>query len=487
MIMLQTASVMGLGAQKTKEAAPDGKGIHISAARPQNPSRSVFNKILCQGLAPKGMALRVQAADTEQGDKSGQETSGDSIPAEMSALLMQLNVMGAAVPTADAADGAATGTEEVLPVALTGGKTAFMTSKMPVGEPGDFILEPSGEEALTREGPMAEIPDGTTEMLGGMADESAGAARILREIAEAMTTAENAGTATAPPADGAAAPADTDGSINAAVQDPAVQTPVNTAAAASDDIPQRTDSTAPAEAAETAKAAQPQKPAGAAGARDSGVISETGSDLPDATVYLAQTAKTLSDGDYGGADGQQAGEDKPSVELSAAPGMTAALAGKPEAAADTEAAEKAAAVDKAFLRLTDDVRGLQAGRHEISIELEPESLGSLIISVVKTERGISATIRAEDKELCALMTDRLQQLISSMETKGIGVQDVEVLHTPGERGMDFSGQAFSQQREQASGGRGAPRDHRQSRPSEPAPTLVASAGDSEDATVEYHV
>jgi flagellar hook-length control protein FliK len=481
---MQTASVMGLGAPKAKEAAPDGKGLHISAARPHNPGRSVFNKILSQGLAPKRIALQFQAADAEQGETSGQEPSGDNIPAEMGALLMQLNMMGAAAPAADAAAEAAVEaaagkaeavTGEIVPVALTGGETAEMTAEMSIGEPAAFRLTPSGEEAP----PQA----------GTASDETAGAARILREIAAAMAAQEEADAV--PPADvGPEATADTDGVSTAAVQESAAQPPLNTAAAVSTDRLRPADNPAPAEAVLTAEAEQMQKPDGAAGARDTGAITETGPGLPDAAVYTAQTAKAFSDdGDTGGADGQQAGnEDTPAVALTAPPGMTAAPGGKQEVTApEATAAEKAAAADKAFLRLTDDVRGLQAGRHEISIQLEPESLGTLTISVVKTERGISATIRAEDKELCALMTDRLQQLISSMKTKGIGVQDVEVLHTPDERSMDFSKQAFSQHREQASGGRGAPRDHRQSRPSEPAPAQVASAGDSEDTTVEYRV
>ncbi len=491
MINMQTASVMSLGAPKAKEAAADGKGLHISAARPQNPSRSVFNKILSQGLKPEGITLQLQAADTEQGETSGQEPSGDNIPAEVSALLMQLNVMGVAAPAAevaaDTAGDAAAGiaeavSKEIAPVALTGGETALMNAEMPIGEPAAFSLEPSGEEA-----PPQAVKT---------ADEPAGAARVLGEIAAAMAAHEEADAVLTPPADVAPeAPVGTDRVLMAAVQDPAAQPPVNTApAAASAPIPQPADSPATAEAVHaeavhTAGAEQPQKPDSAAGHRDSGAITEAGPDLPDAAVFTVQTAEAFTDGDAGNAGGQQAGsEDTPTVELTAPPGMTAAPGGKQEAAApEAAAAEKAAAADKAFLRLTDDVRGLQAGRHEISIQLEPESLGTLTISVIKTERGVSATIRAEDKELCALMADRLQQLISSMETKGIGVQDVEVLHTPDGRSMDFSSQAFSQQREQASGGRGAPRDHRQSRPSEPAPAQVVSAGDSEDTTVEYRI
>jgi len=89
--------------------------------------------------------------------------------------------------------------------------------------------------------------------------------------------------------------------------------------------------------------------------------------------------------------------------------------------------DKGAAVEKAINQFISDFRSAEAGSTEIQIVLEPESLGTLTITVSRTENGISAKIKSDDREVCSIITDQIQKLIHSMENKGITVEDVEVV------------------------------------------------------------
>jgi flagellar hook-length control protein FliK len=112
--------------------------------------------------------------------------------------------------------------------------------------------------------------------------------------------------------------------------------------------------------------------------------------------------------------------------------------------AEKTAAEAAAAAEKALNRLGEDIRALRGGAHEIRIVLEPESLGTLIISVIKTENGVSAKIRSEDKSVVAAISDQLQKLITGMENKGIQLKDVDVIYSQAEQNRGFGQNGFAQ-------------------------------------------
>lgn len=114
--------------------------------------------------------------------------------------------------------------------------------------------------------------------------------------------------------------------------------------------------------------------------------------------------------------------------------------------------EKTSAVERALNKFADDLMSIRGGSREIRIVLEPESLGVLTISVIKTESGISAKIRSEDKEIAAIISDHVQKLISSMQSKGITVSDVDVTYGQAEQNTGFTQHGFSQAREEASKG-----------------------------------
>ncbi|NCB50684.1 MAG: flagellar hook-length control protein FliK [Clostridia bacterium] len=122
----------------------------------------------------------------------------------------------------------------------------------------------------------------------------------------------------------------------------------------------------------------------------------------------------------------------------------------------TESAEgvalRSASVERALDKFTDDLSRSETGDMELRIVLEPESLGTLMISVSRGEKGISAKIRSDSRETCAAITDQIQQLVQSMEEKGIKVDHVDVAF--GQMGEDtgfaqngggrgYNGQNFS--------------------------------------------
>jgi flagellar hook-length control protein FliK len=157
--------------------------------------------------------------------------------------------------------------------------------------------------------------------------------------------------------------------------------------------------------------------------------------------------------------------------------------------ADISAGEKAAAAERALSSFAEDMRSFRGGSREIRIVLEPESLGVLTISVLKTENGISAKIKSEDKEVAAIISEQVHRLISSMESKGITVNDVDVAYSQPEQSTGFTQQGFSQARDESSKGHAAPGGKN---PGEEATnteiwqTLYGGEAGS-DATVEYRV
>lgn len=125
-------------------------------------------------------------------------------------------------------------------------------------------------------------------------------------------------------------------------------------------------------------------------------------------------------------------------------------------------AEKAAAVEKAFQTFVDEFRSLEAGVNEVKIVLEPESLGVMTITVVRTENGISAKIKADDQQVCEAISDQIHKLISSLESRGIQVKEMEVTYGQTDQNTGGSAQqSFSGGREGNAGEQNMPRDDSQ--------------------------
>ena len=152
-------------------------------------------------------------------------------------------------------------------------------------------------------------------------------------------------------------------------------------------------------------------------------------------------------------------------------------------------AEKAAAVERALNRFTDDIVSVRGGSREIRIVLEPETLGAVTISVIKNENGITAEIRSEDREIAAIISDQVHKLVSSMESKGIKVNDIDVAYSQTEQDTGFTRHGFSQARDESPRG-GAPPAERDFADDTLNPEIwqtLYDGGTNGDTTVDYRV
>jgi len=166
--------------------------------------------------------------------------------------------------------------------------------------------------------------------------------------------------------------------------------------------------------------------------------------------------KTLTDESKDGKTGQTFQElfsdkEKPASDSSAKENNTAGtLLTTSSSIRDAANIEKSQAVEKAVSRFLDDFRSAETGKSEIQIVLEPENLGTLTISVSHTDNGISAKIKSEDREICALISNQIEKLIHSMESKGVTVENVDVVFGGTEQNLSFAN-SFSGRQEQPTG------------------------------------
>lgn len=150
--------------------------------------------------------------------------------------------------------------------------------------------------------------------------------------------------------------------------------------------------------------------------------------------------------------------------------------------------DKTTAVEKALHKFTDDFKGIQGNSQQINIVLEPESMGTLTIQLTKTASGISAKIKSEDREVIAAIAGQIQKLVTTMENKGIHLEDMDVSFGR----MDLSTGLGNQQSGQ-SGGENARSQTMYSGAQETGTKTaefsesVSVAGASGDSSIDYRV
>lgn len=150
--------------------------------------------------------------------------------------------------------------------------------------------------------------------------------------------------------------------------------------------------------------------------------------------------------------------------------------------------EKSRAVEKALDRFLNDFRGAEADGSEIKLVLEPESLGELTILVSRTENGISAKIKSEDREVCAAISAHLQKLIQAMESKGVMVENLDVVYGQTEQNAGFAQNSFRGGEESAPGGASGQKEKTEDLNDADFLTLrQMPVGAESSATVEYRV
>jgi flagellar hook-length control protein FliK len=439
------------------ETPYSGQGIRVSAAHGSKARNSLFTAILQQGFTLSSAASL--AADNEAGQENPedgiQENGGEAV--DVCGLLMLLAVPGA--PAQDSTDVGNTGTDDVAP---TGVQSAILSN------PG--LAGPSATEDMTLQGEYM------TTAAALQNDTTTGAAEL-----------PDAGGQTAVPADGvrsatvfAAIKAALQKETNPAVQSDSALAQVQAAVNESMVVNESTAVNVSAAVNESAAAVESTRNEAAGINLAQAVTAEPAAGLPEAKSGSADTVNTAAGtagvqdiaagsvkpaapsnngSDASGGSFERSPRDRSGLEDVATAGTNAALtaAGTLTAeaaaaeiatagttAAEAAAAETAAAVEKALNRFSEDLRSLRGGTHEIRIVLEPESLGVLTISVVKTETGVSAKIKSEDKEVVAAISNQLQKLFSTMESKGIHLDDVDVVHSQAEGGGNGSQHSAAQ-------------------------------------------
>lgn len=127
---------------------------------------------------------------------------------------------------------------------------------------------------------------------------------------------------------------------------------------------------------------------------------------------------------------------------------------KAEEPTDQTAAASAKPVDMAPLRAEASARGVEAprqvaatqetlmdtmvqeisldsidGKSSVEIQLRPDFLGKVSIQLTMDENGLQAKIRAEDPGVKSLIGSQINQLIESLEQKGIRTHTIDVVYT----------------------------------------------------------
>ena len=417
---MQTTSIASLSVTPGGvDAAADtaGQGARVNAASGKKTRESLFTEILQQGITDSGAAGHSgETLSMDNAEENGEKNDGDS--ADVCSLLLQLAAQG--VPGQSPADAVTVGTDDGAPGSIQDIVTVYAGS----GTLEEIALHGEDQAAILHNGTAAG-ETGTVDG-GGQASDSA-AAQSGTAFASIKAALQNEAAQAAQAANRGGAP-ETSGPGAAALENGA------------------TAVTTDADAVRTEESAAGDRAAGGFGG-----MSE-GRDMTAAGISSSTST------DSGGASGdmERSPDDRSGLEAAAAAGSGAASAAAGTAAGGETAAEKAAAVEKALNRFGDDLRSLRGGTHEIKIVLEPESLGVLTITVSKTEMGISAKIKAEDKEVVAAITDQLHKLISSMESKGIRLDDVDVVQSQPDMNAGFEQRQSPQNGNPSPRGRASP-------------------------------
>lgn len=416
MIHMQAASIAVLtsavsGVDPAAEQAAQGQGIRINASQGLKGRDTLFTAILRQGIADgalpgaaaEGMLLADAAAETTEAAEEADKAEADAL--DVCSLLAQLMLMSGqpAAPVAAVVPGEAVESDE----AVAPDESAALDATLPtaVGYGADGAVSP-GEQVLKGTPPIIFDP-------------------------AAGKTRETAAEVQAPPE----APAPTD----------------KTGWPKSDDAGGVSVLRSIAAALENAVAGE---------VSESGIAADTGSlntgaadgeGTPNAPVEAGRTGAGLKPADAGPERQDESGAESglPAQTAAAQAGMGAGEVGGPPG-------EITAAVEKALARFVHEVRSFNGTARELKIVLEPESLGVLTISVVKTETGVSAKIKSEDKDVAAAISENLQKLIATMENRGIRLDDVDVSYARPDQNAGFGRQGFSRGGDGAPGGRYAP-------------------------------
>lgn len=432
---MQGTAIAGLAvAMGNLEAAEtaSGPGLRMSSKQQSATKNTLFTEILNH----KGEAVEAAGAgflDTENPDSAEESDDGYGGNSDVCGLLMQMLIMN------NAANGQSGGQNTAEPVMVnTNAAIANLTA-------ADVTIQSTEIPTAPELQGTAEATDET--VIGKQDTLGTFGARIMEAMAKA---AQTEGQSTAEGGIGASQHQEADPNSATAGQgqtQPAANPEAAAAEAAS--LPNMFGQAVRGAAqngglknGQTGAIEQLKEQTKETGMNPSGGLTnsiETAEDGAPAVVRATSgdqadggTGELLSDDDTGGALGR---------EESGAAILNRTFTNTSYGGVDP--AEATAAVEKAFQTFADDVKGLEAGVSEIKIVLEPESLGTMIITVMRTENGISAKIKANDKQVCQAISDQIHKLISSLEARGIQVEDVDVSYSQTEQNTGFDQQGFT--------------------------------------------
>jgi len=434
---MQAASITLLttmvnGADSAADQAAQGQDIRINAAQGLNGCDTLFNAILRQGIngealpgaAADGMLQAgAAAAETAEGADAADQADADAL--DVCSLLVQLMLAGnpMAQPSGAAApdESAAVSPDEVAAVSL---------DEVAAVAPNEVAAAAPGTEAA----PGAEVaPDTASALSAAAGNDANGASSPGKQVLDDDTAPAVFDPEAAKPPE-SPTPTEKNGGHNSAAGAGGGSV-FRSLTAALEMAVARDASESSASAAEDAADTGVSN----AGAAPGG---ET-ADAPDKTERPADVIKP--------ADAEPEGRDEGGAEGGLSAQTAAAPVGISAGEGGGSSGEITAAVEKALDRFARELRSFGGTARELRIVLEPESLGVLTISVVKTETGVSAKIKSENKDVAAAISENLQKLITTMESRGIRLDDVDVSYARPDQSAGFGRQGFD-----GGGGDGAP-------------------------------
>lgn len=107
----------------------------------------------------------------------------------------------------------------------------------------------------------------------------------------------------------------------------------------------------------------------------------------------------------------------------------------------TQYTDKISSVENAIDTIVNDITSMRTNeKKELEIQLEPESLGKLSISLSMGENGLTAQIRTGDSEIKSIIAGQINMLVDSLKNSGISVQNIDVVYTSaGQQDISQSG------------------------------------------------
>lgn len=99
------------------------------------------------------------------------------------------------------------------------------------------------------------------------------------------------------------------------------------------------------------------------------------------------------------------------------------------------------------------VQQVQAGQNEVKVQIHPEGLGNIVISVTKVDGGVQVQMVANQMSTMQWLVQQSNQIADAVRTTGVDVSGVQVSFGRADMGNNAGGQPSKRQKQEQSGGR----------------------------------